>query len=88
MDPTTTVIEKLNQGVRGIVTLGLTATFVFLAVTGKISGDVFTSVFAGILGYWFASRDSKAALAATQPTTITKTPSATTTTGPTPPPVG
>ena len=51
-----TRVERLNQAVRGIVTLALCAGFLYLAVAGRISGDVYTAVFTGIVGFWFGTR--------------------------------
>ena len=53
---TATRVERLNQAVRGIVTLALCAGFLYLAVAGRISGEVYTAVFTGIVGFWFGTR--------------------------------
>lgn len=83
-------IERFNQAVRSIVTLALTAGFLFGFMWGdKISSEVFGTVFAGVIGYWFASRDARTR-AADQPTTAVKTNDTTVSVGPTttPPPAG
>lgn len=52
-----TLIDKLNQAVRGAVTLALCAGFIYLAlVKGSVSGEVYTAVFTGIVGFWFGNR--------------------------------
>jgi hypothetical protein len=77
-------IEKFNQSVRALVLVAMTGGFVWAFVMGKVSPEVFTTVYAGVLGYWFASREAKARYQE-QPTTTTTTPSAKIVTGPTPP---
>lgn len=53
-------IEALNQAVRALVTLALAGGFIFgFIVLGKISGDVYTTVVSGIIGYWFAARSGE-----------------------------
>lgn len=79
-----TFIEKFNQGVRAICLLMLAAGFCWGFYASRISGEVYTAIFSGVISYWFASREAKARYQE-QPTTTTKTPSATVTTGPTPP---
>lgn len=69
-------VEKLNQAVRSIVTVTLCAGFVVGFVwLGKISAEIYTTVFAGVVGYWFASRDAKSRSSDQQ--TITPTPDTT-----------
>ena len=72
-------IEVLNQSVRSIVTLVLVGGFVFgYAFLKSISGEVYTAVVSGVIGYWFAARQgeqatkavSDAALAAAAPKSI------------------
>jgi hypothetical protein len=81
------LIERFNQAVRSIVTLGLTTGFLYGFWADKISGEVFTSVFAGVIGYWFASRDAR--MRAADQTTMTTTKGDTTVVaGPSPKPAG
>jgi hypothetical protein len=85
MEAAQTFIEKFNQGVRAIVLLVLTGAFVWgFVMVNKVSGEVFTTIFASVLGYWFASREAKARYEQ-GPTTTTRTPDTTVTTGPTSP---
>jgi hypothetical protein len=60
-------IEKMNQGVRGLVTLALCSVFCALAISGKISGEVFTAVFSGIVGFWFGNRGAAGSASPPQP---------------------
>jgi hypothetical protein len=85
-DPPTR-IEQFNAAVRGVVTLVLIAGFVWGFIVEKVSGEVFSTVVAGVIGYWFASRDTKAS-AGLQPTTTMRSPDTTVITGPTPPVAG
>ena|SRR5687768_155268 len=83
-------IEQFNQIVRSLVTLGLLGGFLFgFVVSKEIGGDIFTTVFASVVGYWFASRDQKTRViddmrsqVAGLPTVTTKTQDTTTITGP------
>jgi hypothetical protein len=90
MEPPTR-IEQFNQVVRSLVTVGLLGGFLWgFTVSKEIGGDIFTTVFASVIGYWFASRDQKTrviddmrAQVAALPTTTTKTSDAVTVTTPT-----
>ena len=56
MDPPSR-LDIFNSAIRGSVTVALCLGFLYLAcVTGVISGEVFTAVFSGIVGFWFGSR--------------------------------
>lgn len=55
-----TRIESFNQAVRSIVTIALTAGFLWgFIVQAAIDAAVFTTMFATVLGFWFGSRDAK-----------------------------
>jgi len=54
MDPSGRV-EKLNQAVRGIVTLALTAGFLYGFAADKIGAEAYIGIFGGIIGFWFAN---------------------------------
>lgn len=45
--------------VKSIVTIVLTAVFSFLAVTGKVSGDQFLTVFSVIIAFYFGTQHEK-----------------------------
>ena len=49
-------VEKFNQAVRGFLTLGLGAGFIWLAFIKEVGGDVYTNVFLVVIGFWFGSR--------------------------------
>ena len=71
MPITVSRIEALNQAVRAIVTLGLVGGFIFgFVVVQTISGEVYTAIVSGVVGFWFAARQgeqaAKAALEASQ----------------------
>lgn len=52
------MIEKLLT-VKSIVTLMLTAAFVFLAITGKVTAEQFMTVFTVIIGFYFGTQRVK-----------------------------
>ena len=55
-----TKIEQFNALVRGVVTLSLTAAFVYGFVVAKLIGsEAFLSVFSGVVTWWFISRDQR-----------------------------
>lgn len=54
-----TKIDSVDKSVRAVVTLGLTAGFMWGFWADRISGEVFTAVFSGVVGYWFASRQAQ-----------------------------
>lgn len=45
--------------VKSIVTIALTAVFSFLAVTSKVSGDQFLTVFSVIIAFYFGTQHEK-----------------------------
>lgn len=65
-----TLVEKINQSVRGVVTLGLVAGFIFGFLAGRISGEVYTNVVSLVIGFWFATRSLEKAQQASAPTPV------------------
>ena len=51
-------LEKLLT-VKSIVTLVLCAVFAFLAVTGRISGQEFLTVFTVVISFYFGTQHEK-----------------------------
>ena len=53
--------EKVAKliNVKTIVTLSTTGAFVFLSVTGKITSDLFMSVFVTIVAFYFGVQSTK-----------------------------
>lgn len=47
-------VEQLNKAVRGIITLSMTAAFIYGFARGSVSDEIFVTIFAGIIGWWFA----------------------------------
>ena len=45
--------------VKSLVTLTLTLVFSFLAVTGKISGEQFLTIFTVVIGFYFGTQKLK-----------------------------
>lgn len=68
-----TRVDSFNAAVRSIVTIALTSGFLYGFYVNQISGEVFTTMFATVLGFWFGSRDAKSR-ATDQPTTTVTTP--------------
>ena len=73
-------LDIFNSAIRGSVTVALCLGFLYLAcITGVISGEVFSAVFSGIVGFWFGSRGSVTTTeptptaAARRRTTVTRT---------------
>jgi hypothetical protein len=56
MDPSSRV-DKFNQLVRGIVTVGLAAGFIYGFVTKLIDPGLYANVFGIIIAFWFATRN-------------------------------
>jgi len=54
------VTTPTDQAIRGLVTVALCVGFLYGFWAGKISGEVFTAVFSGIVGLWFAARPATA----------------------------
>jgi hypothetical protein len=93
-DGTTGRVQSLNQLVRSLITLGLSAFFIYGFIIGKISGEVFTNLVVVAVTWWFSRDQSTASAKAavdllkTNPpgngmTTTTVTEDAVTTTSPT-----
>jgi hypothetical protein len=72
--PTPTKVEQFNSLIRGGVLSVLTVAFGWKFLDGTVSTDAFISIYAGVLGWWFATRGQTP-----QPSVTTTTPSATTT---------
>ena len=53
--------EKISKliDVKSIVTLALTTVFGYLAVTGRISGSDFLTVFTVIIAFYFGTQSKK-----------------------------
>ena len=50
-------IDKFNSLVRGVITLGLTAGFIYGYVVAKIVGtEAYIGIFGSVIAWWFASR--------------------------------
>ncbi len=78
-------MEVLNQSVRSIVTLALVGGFIFGYVFLKtISGEVYTAVVSGVIGYWFAARQGEQAAKLAVEAAAAKTPVSDGTSAPTP----
>lgn len=45
--------------IKSLVTLALTAAFVYLCVTGKISSDQFLTIFTVVIGFYFGTQASR-----------------------------
>ena len=45
--------------VKSIVTILLTAAFVYLSVTGVISGEQFLTIFSGVIAFYFGTQYQK-----------------------------
>ena len=45
--------------VKSIVTLALTGVFAYLAVTGKITPELFMTIFTVIIGFYFGTQKQK-----------------------------
>ena len=53
--------ERLAKliSVKSIVTIVLTALFVYLAVTGKVTGEQFIVIFTTIIAFYFGTQTEK-----------------------------
>lgn len=47
--------------IKSIVTLALTATFVFLCVNGTVSADMFLTIFTVVIGFYFGTQAERKA---------------------------
>lgn len=54
-------MEKLKQlvDVKSMVTLGMTAAFIYLAVVGVIDGPTFAAMFTTIIAFYFGTQSKK-----------------------------
>ena len=61
--------ERLGKllTVKSLVTIVLTAVFAFLAVTGRISGQEFLTVFTVVISFYFGTQHEKKVLENEQP---------------------
>ena len=48
-------VDKLNQAVRGVVTLALTGGFLYGFWAELIGAEAYIGIFGGIIGFWFAN---------------------------------
>lgn len=69
----TTLADKFNAFIRGAVLAVMTVAFCYKFMDGTVSTDAFISIFAGVLGWWFASR-TQSSRAADKPTNGTPIP--------------
>lgn len=49
--------------IKSIVTLALTATFVYLCVNGTVSADMFLTIFTVVIGFYFGTQAERKAQA-------------------------
>ena len=54
--------ERLAKllSVKSIVTIGLTAVFIYLAAAGRVSTDQFMTVFSVVIAFYFGTQHEKA----------------------------
>ena len=53
-------IEKFNNMVRGLVTLGLTYGFIYGFVVSKVvSVEAYLGIFGAVVAWWFATRQQQ-----------------------------
>lgn len=57
------LIERITNllCIKSIVTLALTATFVFLCVNGTVSADMFLTIFTVVIGFYFGTQAERKA---------------------------
>lgn len=58
MDLLRLIVQRLFS-VKSIVTLALTGVFSYLAVTGKVSGNEFLTIFTVIIGFYFGTQSER-----------------------------
>lgn len=58
--------------IKSIVTLALTATFVFLCVNGTVSADMFLTIFTVVIGFYFGTQAERKAAEKAAAATVTK----------------
>lgn len=49
-------VDQFNATVRGLVTLTLTAGFIYGFLTGRVGSEAFIGIYGGVVAWWFASR--------------------------------
>lgn len=54
-----TFAEKFNSLVRGGALSAMTAVFCYKFLDNTVSTDAFISIYAGVLGWWFATRGNQ-----------------------------
>ena len=59
-----TKIEQFNQMVRGLVTLGLVAAFLFMCIRGISVPEAMLTILSVVITFWFTSRARMASVAA------------------------
>lgn len=53
--------EKISKliNVKSIVTISLTASFVYLSIVGEITPEMFMTVFVSVIGFYFGTQHEK-----------------------------
>jgi len=51
--------EKINTYVRPIITVALTAAFIYGFIVAAITADVFVPIASMVITWWFKSRDEQ-----------------------------
>ena len=67
METATGRVEKLNQAVRGVVTLVLVGTTCYGFIMDKISSEAFVGIVSGVITFWFATRGGQNPVAPPSP---------------------
>ena len=78
-EPEQSKVDSLDKAVRALVTLSLTAGFIWLAVMKDIDSGVFANTFGIVVTFWFVQRSAERAAAAAAKAASDATPSATVT---------
>lgn len=47
--------------IKSLISLALTGTFVFLAINGKVSADMFVTIFTMVIGFYFGTQAERKA---------------------------
>ena len=55
------VIKRITNllKIKSLVTLALTATFVYLCVNGTVSADMFLTIFTVVIGFYFGTQSAR-----------------------------
>ena len=64
METSANRVESFNNMVRGLVTLGMVAAFIFMSIRHVDVPEGFLVTLGTVVTFWFTSRDQKAAVAA------------------------